>query len=64
MKSEVYLIENRIKFINSLCEGMAVNTPKGKATVTSIIEEIHCTVNVILENGVKTYFGLEDIWEI
>ena len=54
---------DRLKFVQEIKEGMRVNTPMGNGIVKSVIEDIHCHVNVILDGGsVTRNFMLDELY--
>lgn len=53
-------IEKRQRFINDMAVGMRVKTIKGNGIIESIIEDIHCRVNVLLDNGKQEGIMLYD----
>lgn len=57
------ILKDRTTFVTEIKTGMRVNTPMGNGTVESIIEDIHCTVNVLLDYGsVSRNFMLEQLY--
>lgn len=50
--------------------GMQVKTPKGNGIIHSIIEDIHCSVNVTMEDGhlenfmYPTVINNEFVWQL
>ncbi len=47
-------------FIEEMKTGMRVKTPLGNGMIESIIEDIHCSVNVLLDNGERKNIMLYD----
>lgn len=45
-------------FVTDMHVGMKVKTPKGNGIIKIIIEDIHCHVNVTLEDGTNMNFML------
>lgn len=45
-------------FVKEMHSGMRVKTPSGNGVIETIIEDIHCHVNVILDNGEHKNFML------
>lgn len=43
--------EGKKNFVEEMKADMRVKTPFGKGTIKSIIEDIHCHVNVLLDTG-------------
>jgi hypothetical protein len=53
----------RFDFDSEIKEGMRVNTPMGDGFVFSVIEDIHCHVNVVLDRGgVMRNFMLNELF--
>ena len=55
--------KNSTSFIAEMKTGMRVKTPDGNGTIKSIIEDIHCSVNVTMDNGKDKNFMLYDYTE-
>lgn len=56
-------IKKRVKFVTEIKSGMRVNTPMGDGTVENVIEDIHCRVNVLLDNGnISRNFMLDQLY--
>jgi len=47
-------------FIEEMKIGMRVKTPLGNGMIENIIEDIHCSVNVLLDSGQRKNIMLYD----
>ena len=49
------------QFVSEMKIGLRVKTPYGNGNIKSIIEDIHCHVNVTMDNGENKNFMLTDV---
>ncbi len=57
------MYKDRVTFVQEIKKGMRVNTSMGNGVVESVIEDIGCHVNVLLDNGnISRNFMLDTLY--
>ena len=51
---------NKISFIQNMRIGMRTKTIFGNGVIESIIEDVHCSVNVLMDSGERKNIALYD----